>query len=138
MKLAEGDNHLIATRDSLLICQVWVRDDLSKEQGAKNAAEMSDYLIGYLQAEARRCRGLIFDVRRGPSVFGPVTRAVLLRLFAAAAATKTRVAVLVGDSAMQSLQFASICQEAGCEHSLFDGEPAAILWFAKDAPRPSV
>ena len=105
MRLIEGDNHLISERDGLVICQVWVRPDLSTEDGAKNAGQMVAYLTDAILRTGTPYRGIVFDVRRGPKVFGPQTRTVMERLLALSASRKVRVAIIASDSATKVLQF---------------------------------
>jgi hypothetical protein len=134
MRLCQGDNHLISARDGLAICQVWSRPDLSPEDGARNAKQMSDYLSTHVLRMGTPYRGVIFDLRRGPPVFGPKTRETLAGFFSAAAKAGIGVAVLVGDSAIQVLQFRNLCRDAGGQADVFDNESDAIRWFAKLVP----
>jgi hypothetical protein len=109
MRLKEGDNHLISERDGLAICQIWTRPDLSAEQGAKNAQEMVAFIQDVVLRAGTQYRGIIFDVRRGPPVFGPKTRETLAALLVHSIARNVRVAILCGGSATQVLQFRSLC-----------------------------
>ncbi len=128
MRLAEGDNHLISARDGIVICQVWVRPDLSPEEGASNAAQMVSYLMKHALAPGAY-RGLIFDVRRGPPVFGPKTRETLLGLLNAAARVSVPVAILAGAAPIQLVQFRSLCRDSSAEADVFEGEAQAVHWF---------
>lgn len=130
MRLSEGDNHLISERDGVAICQVWTRPDLSSEEGAKNASQMVSYLTDVVLRVGTSYRGLIVDVRRGPTVFGPKTRTVLVGLFATSVARKVRIAVLTSDSATQVLQFRSLCAEAPTMTQVFANESSAVQWLA--------
>jgi len=130
MRLSHGDNHLISSRDGLAICQVWSRPDLSPEDGARNARQMSDYLAGNVLRPGSPYRGIIFDLRRGPPVFGPKTRETLAGFFAVAAANKMGVAVLVGESPIQVLQFRNLCRDSGGQADVFNNEADAVRWFA--------
>jgi hypothetical protein len=127
--LKEGDNHLISERDGIAICQVWTRPDLSSEQGAKNAQEMVAFLQDTVLRSGTKFRGLIFDVRRGPPVFGPKTREALAGLVARSIAFKVRFAILCGESATQVLQFRSLCAADPTMAKVFDSEPAAVHWL---------
>jgi hypothetical protein len=129
MRLSQGDNHLISARDGLAICQVWSRPDLSAEDGAKNAKQMSEFLASQVLRPASPYRGIIFDLRRGPPVFGPKTRETLAGFFAAAARNKIPVAVLVGESPIQVLQFRNLCRDSGGRADVFTSEPDAVRWF---------
>jgi hypothetical protein len=135
MRLVEGDNHLISQRDGLAICQVWIRPDLSSEDGAKSAAQMVAYLTNVVLRVGTSYRGLIFDVRRGPTVFGPQTRTVLSELLATSVTRKVRVAILTSESATQTLQFRSLCQVAPTMTQVFANEPSAVQWLATSPPR---
>jgi hypothetical protein len=129
VKLSEGDNHLISARHGLAICQVWTRPDLSAEDGARNARQMSEYLSTQVLAGNSPYRGVIFDLRRGPPVFGPKTRETLAQFFATAARLNMGVAVLVGDSPIQVLQFRNLCRDSGGRADVFDNESDAVRWF---------
>jgi hypothetical protein len=130
MRLSQGDNHLISARDGLAICQVWTRPDLTPEDGARNAKQMSDFLSTQVLRPASPYRGIIFDLRRGPPVFGPKTRETLAGFFAAAAANNMGVAVLVGESPIQLLQFRNLCRDARGRADVFSSEAEAVHWFA--------
>jgi len=81
-------------------------------------------------------RGLIFDVRRGPTVFGPTTRAVLAELLATSVTRKVRVAILTSDSASQTLQFRSLCALEPTMTQVFPDEPSAVQWLAVTPRKP--
>lgn len=130
MRLAQGDNHVISARDGLAILQVWSRPDLSAEDGAKNAAQITQFLSNHVLRPGAPYRGLIFDVRRGPPVFGPKTRDTLSALFSSAARYGIGIAVLCGDSAIQVLQFRNLCRDAGGRADVFSSEAEAVRWFA--------
>lgn len=129
VKLSEGENHLISTRHGLAICEVWTRPDLSAEDGARNARQMAEYLETQVLKPNSPYRGVIFDLRRGPPVFGPKTRESLAHFFAAAARLNMGVAVLVSDSPIQVLQFRNLCRDSGGRADVFDNETDAVRWF---------
>ena len=129
MRLVTGDNHLISARDGVVICQVWVREDLNAEQGAQNAKQLVDYLTGTALKRSPPYRGMIIDVRRGPPKFGPKTRETLLGLLDAAHAAEVPVAILAGPAATQIEQFSRLCR-ARADAKVLDSEPAAVRWFA--------
>lgn len=136
MRLKEGDNHVISERDGLAICQVWTRPDLSTEQGAKNAQEMVAFIQDIVLRPGTKFRGLIFDVRRGPPVFGPRTRETLAALFVRSIAHKVRVGILCGESATQVLQFRSLCAATPTMTQVFENEAAAAHWLrASETPK---
>ena len=129
MRLAEGENHLISERDGLAVCQIWMRPDLSSDEGAKNAQQMASFLMNVVLRVGTTYRGIIFDVRQGPPVFGPQTRAVLASLLLRCTERRVRLAVITGESATQVLQFRSLCSDAPDMTQVFDNEPAAVQWL---------
>lgn len=128
MRLISGDNHLISARDGVVICQVWVREDLSPEQGAQNAKQLVDYLTGTALRRSPPYRGLVIDVRRGPPSFGPKTREALVSLLDAARAATVPVAILAGPVPVQLEQFSKLC-ESRPDTTVLESEAAAVGWF---------
>ena len=129
MRLAEGENHLISERDGLVICQVWSRPDLSTEDGARNAAQLVAFMTNVVLRAGTQFRGFIFDVRRGPAVFGPKTREAMAGLLLHSVARNVKVAILCSESATQVLQFRSLCTPTPNMTQIFDSEPAAVQWL---------
>jgi len=129
VRLTEGENHLISERDGLAVCQIWTRPDLSSEQGARNAQQMVAYILEVVLRVNTTYRGIIFDVRRGPAVFGPKTREVLGELLARSVVRRVPVAILTSESATQILQFRSLCSSSTSMTQVFENEPAAVLWL---------
>lgn len=136
MRLSEGENYVISERDGLVVCQVWIRPDLSSEEGAKNAAQMVTYLREQVLRAGTKHRGVIFDVRRAPPVFGPKTRETLAGLLAQCVRVGVRFAVITGESATQVLQFRSLCGEAPALTRVFESEPAAVQWLRGSSAGP--
>jgi hypothetical protein len=134
MRLVSGDNHLISARDGVLICQIWVREDLSAEDGARNAQQLVDYVTGTALTQKPPYRGLILDVRRGPPTFGPKTRETLLGLLAASDEARVPVAMLAGPAPIQVEAFSKLCSDSRTRAQVFDSEPAAVRWFAALKP----
>ena len=129
MRLTEGENHLISSRDGLVVCQIWTRTDLSAEQGAKNAQQMVGFMMNDVLRVATTYRGIIFDVRRGPTVFGPKTREALAALLSRSVERSVPIAILTGESATQVLQFRSLCAVIPRLTQVFENEPAAVQWL---------
>jgi hypothetical protein len=125
---------LISERDGLVVCQIWMRPDLSSEQGAHNAKQMASYFMDEVLRVGTTYRGVIFDVRRGPPVFGPKTREVLAALLVRCVERNVRMAVLTGESATQVLQFRSLCSTSPTMTQVFDAEPSAVQWLRGPVP----
>src|SRR5262249_46884408 len=103
--LARGAIFEITAQADQVTCEVTNRSDVSAEEGARCAAEMNEVLTMQVLSAWSQYRGLMFDVRKGPPAFGPKTRAALEKVFAAAEASRRKIAVLVGTSATQRMQF---------------------------------
>jgi hypothetical protein len=128
--LARGAIFEITAENDLVACEVINRSDVSAEEGARCAAEMNDVLTKQVLRQRSPYRGLVFDVRKGPPAFGPKTRAALEIVFAAAAASGRRIAVLVGESPTQRMQFGSLCQEQAKQYGrVFQTEVSARDWL---------
>jgi len=135
MRLTEGGNYLISERDGLVICQLWTRPDQSQDEGAKNAEEMVSFLSTSVLGAP--CRGIIFDMRRGPRTFGPKTRSTMATLFARAVRSKVQIAIITSDAATQVLQFRGLCAGSPTVTQIFDNESAAVRWLRTQEPSKS-
>jgi hypothetical protein len=129
MRLSQGDNFVISERDRLAVCQIWVRSDLTTEQGAKNADDMVSYLANTVLCVGTSYRGVILDVRRGPPVWGPKTRAALTSLVSRSVERAVPLAILTGEAATQALLFRSLVKETPNMTRVFSDEPAAVGWL---------
>lgn len=76
--------------------------------GAAAAQRAGEYLIANVLQRRSPWLGLILDVRRGPSVFGPITRAVTVRLLESAESAHKPFAVLTGGTTTQHQQYAAL------------------------------
>ena len=133
-ELARGAIFEITAHEGLVTCQVINRSDVTAAEGARCASLMNEVLTQRVLTPLSPYRGLIFDVRQGPSAFGPKTRAALEQVFAAADASRKLIAVLVSSSPTQRLQFGNLCRERAPERSnVFDDQADAQRWL--DAPR---
>ena len=126
----EGDNHTLALENGVVRCRIWKRPDLDLAQGAQNAMQIERALLSWLQ---HRPRGLYLDVSEGPEVAGPKTEATLGEWFRAYANAKVRIAIHVGPSAMQRMQYRRLVQEHAGARGLV-GESAQECLAFLEAP----
>lgn len=128
--LSSGAIFEIRSTAGLVFCRVMNREDVSAEEGARCAADMHATLTQRVLVPTAPYRGLVMDVREGPPAFGPKTRASLEKIFAAARESGRRLAVLVGTSATQRMQFGNLSLECAPDHSrVFSDEPSVEAWF---------
>jgi hypothetical protein len=111
VELARGANFEIIAEDGVVRCRVMNPSHVDRDEGARCAREMHETLVGRVLVRRSGFRALIFDVREAPEVFGPKTRSALEELFRAAEGSKMRLAVRISSSAIQRLQFSSLCRE---------------------------
>ena len=95
---------------------------------------MTAYMMNVVLRPATPYRGIIFDVRRGPSVFGPKTRETLSNLVEESSKRNVRIAFLSADSASQALQFRGLCSALPTVAQVFENEPAAVQWLRSPVP----
>jgi len=109
--LARGTNFEISAAGRVARCSVVNSPEIDGDEGARCARLMEDTLTNQVLSRRSSYTALVFDVRRGPEVFGPKTRGALEELFRAAELAGKRLAVRVGSGAIQRLQFSSLCRE---------------------------
>jgi len=109
--LAKGALFEIRDEGSLAICKLHDVKEVTKEEGLRCAQLIRDTMMDRVLVKGSHYKGVLFDVREGPSTFGPKTRAELGAIFARAQDRKLKVAVLVSSSATQRLQFGNLCAE---------------------------
>jgi len=124
----EGDNHRLFLQDGIVRGAIWKRPDLDNAQGAANAQQIEQALLGWL---SRRPQGLFLDVSEGPEVAGPKTEATIAAWFEAYANAKIPVAVQVGPSAMQRMQYQRLLHEKLGARGRLCADLGAALAFLK-------
>ncbi|MDD9935115.1 MAG: hypothetical protein OXT09_16000 [Myxococcales bacterium] len=126
--LGRGPIYEIVERGRTARCTVVNAPDVSGAEGARCASEMHAVLTGRVLVRRSFYRGLVFDVRCGPAAFGPKTRVSLEQIFDAAVRADKHLAVLVGESPTQLMQFTNLAREHAPQHARVlhdDGEAEA-------------
>ena len=109
--LASGANFEITAERGVVRLTVINRPEVDRDEGARCAQLMHETLTSRVLIGRSPYKALVIDVRQGPEVFGPKTRASLEELFRAAESSRKRTAVRPGTSPIRRLQFASLCRE---------------------------
>lgn len=107
-ELFVDDLHTIRDLGRVVWCQVAVPERTPAASGAAAAQRVGDYLIANVLQRRSSWLGLVLDVRRGPSVFGPITRAVTVRLLESAEGANKPFAVLTAGNTTQHSQYATL------------------------------
>ena len=108
--------------------KVWRRPDLDSATGTKNALELA--------AEGAKLPGrgvgeIVLDMREAPAVAGPVTATAFAAMFAAWGSTRVRIAVLISEDPLTTLQFRRLVTDNAPKNACVTtdaSEPAK--WFA--------
>ena len=129
MRLSQGDNHQISARDGIASETVWSRPDLTPEDGARNARQMSTTWRRTCCVSAPQYRGIIFIGGRGATSRSETREPG--PFFSAAAKAHIGVAVAGGESAIQLLQFRNLCRDAAGAPTVFDNEPDALRFSGR-------
>ncbi len=105
----EGKNFRAAlVPPGLVWLAVWQRPDLTREQGAACAEEM----VTLVKDLARHQRGLILDLRRATTTWGPRTNAALASMLASFETRGLPVRVLPADEPIQAIAIKALLAEA--------------------------
>jgi hypothetical protein len=125
--LAEGECFVIRGVRRAAWCKVTTPRGLDPARGAAAAQAMCAYIIDNVLQRRSIWYGVVFDVREGPSVFGPITLGVVERVFERAEATKKRIASVVGPTAIQHEQFSAVARSRAPRFSTVTTDPQAAL-----------
>ena len=133
--LRSGENFEISETDGVVHVSVVNRPDITLEAGAECARQMDEFLNSEVFTRDSMYLGVVFDVRSGPAVFGPKTRAALEQLFRAAEVAKKPIAARVGAAAIQRLQFNSVSRECAPNWSRVFDQDGDDDWIRERAGR---
>jgi hypothetical protein len=130
-RTTEGDNHRLVMAEGLIRGAIWKRPDLDSAQGAANARQIELTLVEWLRYKPL---GLLLDVSEGPEVAGPKTEETIGAWFEAYARANVPIAVQVGTSAMQKMQYQRLLQaKAGAKGKLCTSQPEALAFLTRPA-----
>lgn len=126
--------HTIRSIGRVVWCVVSVPERTPAAAGAAAAQRVGDYLVANVLQRRSPWLGLILDVRSGPSVFGPITRAVTVRLLESAESAHKPFAILTGGTSTQHHQYAGLAAAHAQHYALVSNdERQASDWMT--APR---
>ena len=107
---ARGRNYRFYKTSDLVLCRILQRRELTSVEGAQCAEEISQ-TARRLTAESS-ARGLIFDIRQAPPVFGPKTEAALRGMFELLAKSRVSIRCVVCENPLQEMQYGRLLREA--------------------------
>jgi hypothetical protein len=113
-------------------CEVIIAANVTPDEGAAAGKAMGHYLVHQVLTLRSSWLGVILDVRRGPSVVGPVTLQVNERILKTAEEARKPIAVLIGAKPTLRSQYASMCAEHAPRFAMLTSEPKVALdWLMK-------
>lgn len=127
--LSRGPIFEIREDRDFAVCELTSAHSITKEEGARCAEMMRKTILERVIVPNSPYRGLLFDVRLGPTAFGPKTREELAQIFTQAHGLKFKVGVLVSSSPTQHLQFSNLAQECAAQSSMVSRDVAPLSEF---------
>jgi hypothetical protein len=103
--LVKDDVYVIRADRRVVWCDVTIPRGHDPARGAAAAQVMTAYVTQHVLQRRSHWIGFVLDVRRGPSVVGPVTLQLIERMFAHAELARKPMAALVGTAPAQVQQF---------------------------------
>jgi hypothetical protein len=129
--LLQHDLFLIVAERRVVWCRVLTPPHINPGAGAAAGKSAFTYLMSHVLVRRSSWLGVVLDVRRGPSVVGPITFQGLEGLFSHAEEVRKPFAVLIGSATAQREQFGKLQLNAP-RFTLVTTEPAdAVGWMTR-------
>ena len=126
---ASGANYQIDLAKGIVVCRVFKRPDLSREQGAKCAEEKVEILGRLAEGPRAMAKALLFDLRQAPGSWGPITQSALDKIFVAWELAGRRLAAVLAVEPLQlMLVRQSFKQNAPTQGKIFVDEAEAMAY----------
>ena len=137
--LLKSDLYEIRAEGRVVRCALNIPVRTAPALGANAAVDMGEWLVNNVLKPRSQWVGLIVDVRVGPSVFGPVTRAAIERMLTSAQQSRRPLCVLVGDSSTQCDQFLEMARLHAPRYSRVTSDPEeAVTWLTTADLEPAM
>jgi len=122
--------HVVRAVGPVVWCVVTVPARTPPAAGAAAAQRAGEFMITNVLQRRSCWLGLILDVRQGPSVFGPITRDVSVRLLESAEAAHKPFAILTGSGPTQHQQYLALAATHAPRFALVSGDAReASAWM---------
>jgi hypothetical protein len=128
--LLKSELYVIRAERRVVWCDVATPQGLAPARGAAAAQSMAAYLTEHVLQRRSPWIGVVLDVRRGPTVVGPVTLQLIERLFAHAELARKPLAALVGNAPAQTQQFGTAARTCAPHFgTVTESQNRAIDWM---------
>lgn len=133
--LDHGGNYEIQLIRGLVICRVWKRPDVSREEGARYAEQMVQTMAETAAGMRSVGKAAILDLSEAPTSWGPATEASLSRILAAWERSQRRIAVQMSADPVQGLLIRRMCKLSARTHGMpVSSRLEAEQWIEKGVP----
>jgi hypothetical protein len=128
--LAEGETFVIQGAGRIVWCKISVPRGLDPARGAASGAALGAFLLGHVLERHSSWLGVVFDVREGPSVIGPISLQVMQNLCERAELVRRRLAILVGIAPLVKEQLSLLARVHAPRFATVTGDRrAAVDWM---------
>lgn len=135
---ATGGNFEITLTHGIAVCRIWMRPDVTREQGAAFAQQKIALLSDLSRRPRLVAKGLLLDMRQAPPKWGPITQSALDQIFAAWETAGRHIAVLACADPIQTMILRQTFKLAAptCGRIFPADEQAAAESWCRLAPTP--
>jgi hypothetical protein len=127
--LLEDHFFVIRSVGRVIWCHLIIPKNTPPSAGAEAAKRLGKYLLDNVLFPRSSWLGLIIDVRKGPSVFGPITRELNSKLFVAAERARKPLAVVTVGEGAQHSQFCELAAQAPRFGTVTPSVDQAVDWM---------
>jgi hypothetical protein len=125
--LARGDTFVVYGLRRVVWCELDVPGGLNPARGAAAAEEMTTFLLDRVLERHSAWLGVVIDMRRGPSVLGPISLRATERVLERAESVRRRLAVLTGLAPTLEDQLSALVRARAPRFALVTTERSAAL-----------
>lgn len=129
--LLQHDLFVIFAVGRVVWCRLLMPPHLAPATGAAAGKSMLSYLADNVLVRRSSWLGVIVDVRRGPSVVGPITLDGIEKTFLLAEEVRKPLAALVGSAATQRDQYGNVQRKAPRFTLVTDDPTVAVDWMTR-------
>jgi hypothetical protein len=131
--VASGANFELRSDARVLICRVWARPDLSREEGAQSGQRLMKLMLDAFTQPS--LRAVLMDARQAKMVIGGRTLEAIERMFVGAEQHGITIVALISNDPLQKLDFADVVGRAAPRHGRVSVELDEALRLVGLPPR---
>jgi hypothetical protein len=130
--LVQDELYVIRAERRVVWVELQTPPHIDPKRGAAAAVAITSYLLGSVLARRSSWLGLILDIRRGPTVMGPLTLTAAEQVFQRAEQLRKPLAALISAAPAQLEQFTALQQTHAPRFAKVTADAkAAIDWMTR-------